>query len=278
MGSILAELTKTARRPATWLLVAIAVVLELTFAYLVPYAGAVDGEREAASRAPGAGAGISVTLPDRLVGNALSGTPVFVGALALILGVLVVGSEYGWGTWKTVLGQGPGRSDVYVAKLVAVAAGALAVTVSLFAVGALAGAGIAAVEGRTTGWPGPADLITGLGAGWLVTGMWAALGVLLATALRGVALPIGIGLVWLLAVQNLVAGIAAPLLDWVADLQTWLPGPNAGSLVASLGADPTTPGVGEVAGAGQSGLVLGCYTVAFALIGGWLFLGRDLVE
>ncbi|CAL9331897.1 hypothetical protein SUDANB58_00086 [Streptomyces sp. enrichment culture] len=278
MGSILAELTKTARRPAMWLLVAIAVVLELTFAYLVPYVGAVDGEREAASGAPAADGGIAVTLPDQLVGNALGGTPVFVGALALILGVLVVGSEYGWGTWKTVLGQGAGRSGVYAAKLVAVAAGALVITVSLFVVGALAGAGIAAVENRTANWPGPADLIAGLGAGWLVTGAWAALGVLLATALRGVALPIGIGLVWLLAVQNLVAGVAAPLLDWVADVQTWLPGPNAGSLVASLGADPATPGVVEGVGAGQAGLVLGCYTVAFVLIGGWLFLSRDIAE
>jgi hypothetical protein len=106
-GSIHAELTKMVHRPATWLLVVIAVVLELTSAYLVPYAGATDGDDAAAGGQSDGETGVAVTMPDQLVGNALGGTPVFVGALALVLGVLVVGSEYGCGTWKTVLGQGP---------------------------------------------------------------------------------------------------------------------------------------------------------------------------
>ena len=53
--------------------------------------------------------------------------------------------------------------------------------------------------------------------------------------LRGVALAIGLGLVWLLAVQNLLAALAAPLLRLGRAAQKGLPGPNAGSLAAALG-------------------------------------------
>src|SRR5687767_13913809 len=104
-GSTQAEIMKLARRPANWLLLAVAVVLSLTFTYLIPYAGA----NGAADGAPSAGRGVAETLPDQLVGNSIGGFPVFAGAIVLILGVLAVGGEYGWGTWKTVLSQGPSR-------------------------------------------------------------------------------------------------------------------------------------------------------------------------
>ena len=273
LGNVHAELTKMFRRPATWLLIAVAFVLSTTFAYLVPYAGFAGGTEGP----PNSDRGLASTLPDQLVGNSIGGSPVFVGALALILGVLVVGGEYAWGTWKTVLGQGVSRVMVYVAKLVAVAVCALSMTLSCFAAGAVASPIIATLEDQQINWPGIGDLIVGVGAGWLVTMMWATLGVLLAITFRAVALPVGLGLVWLLAVQNLVASLAAPLIDWVADLQTLLPGPNAGSLVASLGANPTTPGVAEMVGSGQAALVVGGYLVAFAAVGGWLLYRRDII-
>jgi hypothetical protein len=42
-------------------------------------------------------------LPGRLVPNTLGGFPMFAGAIALIVGALVAGSEYGWGTLKTIV-------------------------------------------------------------------------------------------------------------------------------------------------------------------------------
>jgi len=269
-----AELVKMARRPASGLLVGVAVVLSLTFGYLVPYAGYAGGTEGP----PNSDRGLAATLPDHLVGNSIGGSPVFVGALALILGVLVVGSEYAWGTWKTVLTQGPSRTTVYAAKLVAVATGALLMTLSIFVAGAAASATIAVIEDQAVDWPSAADLLVGVGAGWLVTTMWAMLGVLLAIGFRAVALPVGLGLVWLLAVQNLLASLAAPLIDWVADMQTGLPGPNAGSLVASLGADASTPGVAEIAGARQTAMAVTAYLLVFAVLGGWLLSTRDIVE
>jgi ABC-2 type transport system permease protein len=270
LRDIRAELLKQARRPASWLLLAVAVVLTLTFGYAIPYAGLTG----TTSGGPGANRGLAAMLPDAFVGSALGGLPIFVGALTLIFGVLVAGSEYGFGTWKTVLVQHPSRIAVHTAKLVTVAVAAVAVVLALFATTAAASALVASLQGRALVWPTGSDMLLGLGAGWLVTTMWGVLGVLLAIGLRSVALPIGLGLVWLLAVQNLLASIAAPLLDWVAELQKVLPGPNAGALAAAFGA--SAPGVGPIVGSGQATAVLAGYLVVFGVAGGWLLHRRDI--
>ncbi|MGW4292651.1 ABC transporter permease subunit, partial [Micromonospora chersina] len=202
--------------------------------------------------------------------------PVFLGAILLILGVLTVGGEYGWGTWKTVLTQGPTRLEVYAGKLLALAAAALAVVLAVFAVGAVASLLIASAEAQPVTWPSAVDLLTGIGAGWLIATMWAMLGAVLAVALRAVALPVGLGLVWMLAVQNLLAAIAAPLVDWVATAQEGLPGPNAGSLVVALGAPLDVPGATTAIGGGQAAVVVAAYLVGFAAVGAVLLRRRDI--
>ncbi|MBK1783010.1 ABC transporter permease subunit [Prauserella cavernicola] len=269
LADVRAELRKQVRRPAHWLLLGVAVVLTLTFAYVIPYLGYTgrSGER---SR------GLESMLPAELVGNTIAGTPVFVGALALIFGVLVVGGEYGWQTWKTVLAQGSPRLRVFAAKVVVTTLGSLVLVLALLATGAAAGLGVALLQGAPITWPSLPALLVGAGGGWLITTMWAMAGVLLAVALRGVALPIGLGLVWLLAVQNLLSAVAAPLVDWIASLQKVLPGPNAGSLVSALGAPSGTPGVSEVVGAGQGAVVVACYLVVFTVVGGFLLWRRDI--
>jgi ABC-2 type transport system permease protein len=267
-----AELIKLVKRPATWLLLAVALSLGLVFTYLIPYAGYAGGTGGVRSER-----GLPAMLPDHLVGNSIGGLPVFIGAIALILGVLAVGGEYGWGTWKTLLVQGPSRLRVYAGKLLALAAAVLVFVLAIFGVGALASALIATAESQPLDWPSVADLVAGIGAGWLIASMWAALGVLLAVLLRGVALPIGLGLVWLMAVQNLLSAIAAPLLSWVATTQKGLPGPNAGALAAALGSGTDTPGVSALVGGGQAALVVAAYLAGFLVIGAVLLKRRDVV-
>lgn len=273
LTNVRAELVKTFRRPAVWLLIAIACLLAITFTYLIPYAGlsgVVDG--------PTSGRGLASMLPAKFVGNSLGGMPIFVGSLALIFGVLAIGTEYASTTWKTVLAQGPSRFTVYGAKLAAVAIFAFILTASLFVVSAASSAVVAALKDQPMDWPGFADLVTGFGAGWLIVAMWTAFGVVLAVALRGLALPIGLGLVWMLVVQNLLAAIAAPLIDWIAEMQKWLPGPNAGSLVLALGANPASPGVAALVGNGRATLMIAAYLLAFVVTGGWLLMRRDIRE
>jgi ABC-2 type transport system permease protein len=270
---IRAEIAKQGNRPSSLLLLAVAALLTLTFAYVIPYAGYTGAVEES----PAADRGLASMMPDEFVGSVLGGTPVFVGALALIFGVLVAGSEYGFETWKTVLAQQPSRLKVYGAKLVTVAAGTLAGMLTLLALAAAASVIVAGTEGQPAAWPAPLDIVAGVGAGWLVTTMWGALGVLLGIGLRSVALPIGLGLVWLLAVQNLLAALAAPLVDWIAELQKFLPGPNAGALAAAFGASPDTPGVDAVVGSGHATIAVAAYLVAFCVLGGVLLHRRDIV-
>ncbi len=271
--SIRAELAKQVRRRAHWLLLIVAATLSVTFGYLVPYAGYRGGT----SGPPGSDSGLPAMMPDQFIGNAIGGMPVFVGGLALIFGVLATGSEYGWETWKTVFAQAPSRLTVYVAKVVTVAAGVLVLVVTLFAISASASAVIASIEDQPMNWPTASEVAIAFGAGCLVTMMYAALGIVLSIVLRAVALPIGLGLVWLLAIQNLLTNIAAPLLDAIAQLQKALPGPNAGSLVASLGATSDTPGVAEIVGSGQAAFVIATYLVVFTVVGGWLLNRRDIL-
>jgi ABC-2 type transport system permease protein len=272
-GDLRAELTKALRRPAIWLLVAVACLLDLLFTYVIPYAGlsgAVGG--------PTSDRGLASMLPAKFVGNSLGGMPIFVGSLALIVGVLLIGTEYASQTWKTVLAQGSSRLSVYAAKLGVAAVCGLILTAGLFAVSAAASAVVAGLKDQPMHWPGAADLLTGFGAGWLIVTMWAALGIVVAVAMRGLALPIGLGLVWMLVVQNLLAGIAAPLIAWIAEAQKWLPGPNAGSLVLALGANPASPGVADLVGSGRAALMVSAYLVAFAVIGGLVLTRRDITE
>ncbi|WP_216215220.1 ABC transporter permease subunit [Amycolatopsis aidingensis] len=267
-----AELSKQARRPACWLLLAVTVLLSLTFGYLIPYAGYTG----TASGAPAADRGLAAMLPAEFVGTAVAGLPVFAGALALIFGVLVAGSEYNWETWKTVFAQQPSRPRVYAVKVATVAAGSLLAVLALLGATATASAVIASLENQPMNWPSLAGILLGAGGGWLAATMWGSLGMLLAVALRAVALPIGLGLVWLLAVQNLLSSIAAPLLDWIADVQRVLPGPNVGALVAGLGAPAGTPGVEAIVGAGQAAAVVAGYLLVCCAAGGWLLARRDI--
>jgi ABC-2 type transport system permease protein len=272
MTDIRAELAKQASRPSSWLLLGVAALLTLTFAYVIPYAGYAG----MVSGTPAASRGLASMLPAQFVGGVVGGLPVFVGALALIFGVLVAGSEYGFETWKTVLAQQPSRVRVYSAKLVTVAVGTLAAVLTLSAVAATASVVVAGVEAQPMDWPSAVDIAAGIGVGWLVTFMWGSLGVLLGIGLRSVALPIGLGLVWLLAVQNLLSGIAAPLVPAIADAQQYLPGPNAGALAAALGASEQTPGIDAIVGSGHATIVVTAYLVAFCALGGWLLHRRDI--
>jgi ABC-2 type transport system permease protein len=271
-GNVTAELVKLVKRPANWLLLAVALVLGLLFTYVIPYAGYKSG-----TGGPTADRGLAAVLPAQLVGNSVGGLPVFLGAIMVILGVLAVGGEYGWETWKTVLTLGPSRLAVYAGKLAALAVAALAVVVALFAAGAAASLVIAAVEDQPMALPSIGDLAVGLAGGWLIAAMWTAFGVVLAVLLRGVALALGLGLVWLLAVQNLLAGLAAPLLDWVAQAQKGLPGPNAGALAAALGSSRDTPGVDSLVGGGQAALVVAAYLAGFLAAGALVLRRRDIL-
>jgi ABC-2 type transport system permease protein len=259
-SSYQAEVRKITRWPAMWILGAVFLVLSQVFGYLIPYVAYRSGGGSGFSAGESAAQLLADLLPERLIPNTLGGFPLFAGAIALIIGGLVTGSEYGWSTLKTILTQRPRRLAILGGKVLAIVSTILVLVVVVFAMNAFWSWLIATTTDRTADWPSVSQLARGIGAGWLILATWGLFGALLGILFRSTAMAVGLGLVWALAVENLIRGFAG-VLGFLDALQKGLPGTNAGSLVASLGA-PTidqaggTPGVNAVVGGAQAAIVL----------------------
>lgn len=269
---VTAELLMMRKRISTWILLGIWAALALTFAYVVPYIQYTNNPER----------GLADLLPDNLVGTLLAGFPFFGGVLALMLGVLAVGSEYGWGTLKTLFTQGPGRLQIFGAKLVAAAMTLLVFVLVAFALGAVASGAIAAAEGADVTWPSASLLIRGIAGGWLVFAVWAALGIMLAVVTRGTALATGIGILYAFVIEGLLSALAREV-SFLDGLVEFFVRANGYSLVAVLGVsagDVSDSGPGSFSGpfvgGGQALLVLSAYLAAFVLVAGWLLRRRDV--
>jgi ABC-2 type transport system permease protein len=258
IASFLAELLKLARRPATWLIVGVWMTLSLVFGYIFPYfsyRGTPSGPNADADLGERV---LSEALPAALVPAAIQGFPLFAGALALLLGVL----------------------SVLAGKLLALAVVMLLVVLATFVLDSAASLLVASITGKPVAWPPIGALVTGVAGGWLVVAMWCLAGALLGILVRGTALGVGIGLVWALAVENLLR-IFGSIVEVVDVVQRVLPGTNAGALAAALGVPVQgqpggTPGVTDVVGGTSAALVLATYLVLFVVASAVLLRRRDV--
>lgn len=274
LASVGAEWMKLRKRPSTWVLGGVWLAMLVFFAYVLPY---LTADSDTGPEAAGA---LASTLPAELVGNAVAGYALFGGALALILGALSAGSEYGWGTVKTALTQGPGRLNVLGGMLAALGLALVGMVALTFAVSAGASAIVASIESAPYDWPSVSELATGMAGGWLVLAMFALAGVALGTATRGTSMAIGLGLVWVFVVEGLILASASAL-EFLDTVQRALPGVNGGSLTAALGArtveEGGAPGVSTLISGGQATFVVAVLAGGFALVAGWLQRARDVV-
>lgn len=275
-----AELFKLVRRPAAWTLLAAAALLSQVFGYLIPYlsyAGDGSGPIDGASKE----AILASTLPDQIVGSTLGGFPVFAGALALVFGALVLGGEYGWGTVKTVLTQRPDRTAVLAGQALALAVSVAVGVLVLFVLGSISATTIALAEDQSVAFPSFVHLLAGYGAGVAIMLMWTALGGVLGVVLRGVALPIGLGVVWVLGVENLISGVASSVLTALRPVRDVMPGVNAGSLASAVMPD-RPPGIGAPPGVNddvadlRSLVTVACYVVVCLTVALLTYRRRDV--
>ncbi len=269
------ELSKLRRWPAFWALLALWAVLAAIFGYVSPYlayltpAAGVSAAQQQVT--------LAAMLPSGVVGKEIPGYPLFGGVIALALGALTAGSEFGWGTWTTILVQNPDRVRVAVGKL-----GALAVAVACqvfvgFGVAGIASLAIAIIQKQPMTAPAAGDLLVGLGVAWLILMAWAALGAALATILRSAALPLGIGFAYLL-IERLVASLADRS-DVIATIARLLPGTNAGSLATSVlpaGFAVSAPGMNSLVAGPVAAAVLVVYVVAAGTVTCTAIARRDV--
>ncbi|BBL79437.1 hypothetical protein RxyAA322_12910 [Rubrobacter xylanophilus] len=275
--SFAAELLKLRKRPATWVVALIFAAAVVLFSYLFVYTFTVNSPEDAGVPPEARDAILRSLLPEDMLPTVLASFANFGSALALILGALSVGSEYGWDTLKVTLTQRPGRLKLFFGEVFALALTLLILTAAIMAVGALSSYVVAGLEKESVEWPSAQEFLKGFGAGWLILGTFAALGVFLATLLRGTALAIGLGLVYLLVLESIFVGLSAQS-ETVEDVGKLLPFKNSIDLAESFGALPVGFGgtAGEAVEPSRAVITLGVYAVAFMILSALLLKGRDV--
>jgi ABC-2 type transport system permease protein len=279
-ASMRAELLRLRKWPAVWVTVGAWLFLAALFGYLFNYVAYATGDESFANEGTTRAGLLAELMPAEVPDVMIQGTPMFGGALMMVLGAIVAGNGYGWGTWKTVLTQGPSRTSTVLGSLAAttvVVVGTLLATMALsLGISSL----VAVTESQPIDWPSVSALGTSLGGGFLVLEMWMLMGYLLGTLARGPALSVGLGLVWALVLENLLRGVGA-LLEPVEAATRVLPGTAAGSLIGKLvdvapGGDGT-PGVLDVLSGPQAVLTVAAYLLLLPLATLGLVRRRDVV-
>lgn len=277
MASTRAEALRLRKWPAFWIILGTWLTLNLVFSYLFNFIGYNSDEQNTMADAVPKEVLLQQMMPGAVPEVFTQGMAMFGGALMLILGALVTGSGYGWGTWKTALTQGPSRFNVVAGAMIALAVTVVALVVVAFVSDVGAASVIAMSQSQPITMPGLGQSVRGIVSAIAILGMWTLAGVVIGAIARGPALAVGLGLVWVLVVENLlrgVSGVWGPL----ETVTNYLPGTAAGSLAGSMQTvdGPAAPGVLDILSGTESLVLLGIYAVVFAAGTVLLIRRRDL--
>ncbi|WP_067668256.1 ABC transporter permease subunit [Nocardia miyunensis] len=272
-----AEFARLSRWPAFWIILGTWIVLNLVFAYLFNYLAYATGSSTRMSNGQPRAILLQQMLPAAVPEVFTQGMAMFGGGLMLVLGALVTGSGYSWGTWKTVFTQGPSRARVAGGTVLASAVVVVALVLSAFLVDTGVAAIIGVVQHQSVALPGAGRSLLGIATGAAILGMWTLAGALIGVLARGPALAVGLGLVWVLVVENLLRGVAS-IFSPIRAITDHLPGTAAGSLAGAMRtvSGGSTPGVLDILSRPASFVILAVYIVGFAVVTVWLLRRRDM--
>jgi ABC-type transport system involved in multi-copper enzyme maturation permease subunit len=198
------------------------------------------------------------------------------GALEFIVGVLIVGTEYSWGTLRTVLTVGPGRLETFTAKALCLILVMGIATILRYLVAAACSVVFATLDHQAIVWPPVVEVATSLPAAWLIAVCYASFGACLAFIFRRSTMAYGFGLTYLFVIEDRVVSIlgqsGGSLLSQVWKL---FPGPNATALVDSFGAG--LGGQPLLVDSERAALTLVAYTTVALFVSAALLLRRDVI-
>lgn len=273
-----AELFRLRRWPAVWVTIAAWLVMNAMFGYVFDYVTYTSGDSSFSNEGASRAEILSRIVPSGIAANLPQGMPLFGGAIMMVLGAIVAGNGYGWGTWKTVFTQGPSRASTMLGSMAAVVALVAGIVAATLVADTGMSLGVAALESQSVSWPAAGDLLQSVGAALLVMEMWAMAGYFLGTVARGPAVSVGLGLVWALVIEGLLRGVGNSL-EAVATFTHVLPGTAAGSLIGNVigvgGPDPT-PGLLDTLSGTRALVTLAAWMVLLPLASVWLVRRRDV--
>jgi len=223
------------------------------------------------------GVNILTLYPDQFVNNVMgAGFPIG-AAIAIVIGALFAGSEYSWGTLKTLLTQRNGRLTTWIGRVVVFEVWMAILTVVLFAVGAASSVVVASFQGHAIAWPAMVDLGKGMATILLIFSVNGALGMALGTLFKNSAAALGVGLVYLLALQiilvRFIDSVNNGAYKWVGDL---FDGQNSNALLNTFTSPAFGPSAPSSIGPETAVTVLFVYLAAFLVIAAGLLRQRDV--
>ncbi|MDQ6772139.1 MAG: ABC transporter permease [Candidatus Dormibacteraeota bacterium] len=278
LGAFTGQWLKLVKRPAVRILAALLMVILIGLGYLLGWLitshlkqfGGTPPRGETTAQL------VAAFHPRQFLTTTVQGTGGLGSVLVLILGALMMGSEYGWGTMKTAFTQRPGRLQVLAGWLLALAAVVAILAAIFLAVGAACSVLLGLIDRAALDFPPPAEVGKGFLVLYLTWGWAAMFGLALAVAFRQSALALGIGLAEVLVLESLVFGILTPIGgERLRAVERFFPGPNGAAFTQWLGSPTGAPPATPVASVGQAALVLGLYVVAAIALSAVILRRRD---
>jgi ABC-2 type transport system permease protein len=290
LAAMRAELLVMRRRPAIWALVLILPTDMLIGYYLTQYV-----EYLTANSPTGQVWGLNpqqllgAMTPSQYLTGALSGfgptSSIYGAAVFMLIGALIGGSDWGRGTIKTALLQGPGRLRSALGQYAAIMITLAASVIITFTAAAVASAIVTAGQAGslsvlTKGFPTPGQLASALAAGVLVSLAYGAIGVTFGVLSRSAAAGIGAVLIWAVVIDPTLQYISTQLHGALLRLYQLLPDASTNTLLDL----PNHTGLllGEpldqmhIAPAAAFG-TLGLYAVAFLTVPALVTWRRDIL-
>jgi len=220
-------------------------------------------------------------LPQNFVNNILASFPFFGGTIALIIGVLFLGSEYSWGTLTYAFTQRASRLKVFGGKMAALGVVLVPFVALVFLFAFFASLFIAVREGQAVELPPLWQVVRALGACWLIMAAWSSVGVMIAVLSRGTALAIGLGIIYALVIENVIT-VFGKQIELLSSLSKFLVRTSGYSLIYSLGATVQSeagPGsfFGDYLSVARSCAMLGGFVVLALVISAAVIRWRDVV-
>jgi ABC-2 type transport system permease protein len=278
IGCFRAELLKLRKRWAIYILALIFVLIVVLLDYVLSYIilkNPPSGAPVAKAGGPTVAQQIASLYPANFHRDALSSVGSLGSAIAIILGVLVFGSEYGWGTLKTIFTQKSSRLTVFGGQFLGLTLVTFIFTILLMVSAAASSFGLALIDGVSPQWPDVITIIGAAGAIWLILEMWTLFGVMLSVLFQQSAMAMGIGLVYGFVVEGLIFGLFGSNAT-LQNFEKFFPGANVTGLVAAFGQSVSARAVQPVLmGTVEALLVLVAFVAIFLAISAGATNRRD---
>ena len=278
------ELYRLVRRWMPWIMLGLIVLIAFVFYFLIWVS--VNAQIQAVKSGtipapPGGIAPLEETLrqiaPDRVAQLGVGIVGGLGSVMLIVFAASHVGTEFGWGTFRTLLAHGASRSGFLISKAVSLLlfaivfmiVGTIAAIAASYAVSAVAGISV----GGGVDLPGVARVAAKTGYTFLP---YMALALAIAVWSKSAGAGIASGLVVYFA-EGLVAGILVSLNKDYAQIVNWGLSRNASALTRTSGGAATQdPTASTLPDATQAAIVLAVYCVIFLALAYWRLRTRDV--